>query len=121
MAAIGEAAARWVEGVEHLIITSLADLFVGKGSAVAFCNDAGALRCAGRQPPGGLLRHALHHGRIKDWFDHTLELDENLAPISATVTVTKKVLGCFDEPRVAFQLSYTQGTQGMPRVERLES
>ena len=55
------------------------------------------------------------------WFDHTLELDENLAPISATVTVTKKVLGCFDEPRVAFQLSYTQGTQGMPRVERLES
>ena len=51
----------------------------------------------------------------------TLELDENLAPISATVTVTKKVLGCFDEPRVAFQLSYTQGTQGMPRVERLES
>ena len=52
---------------------------------------------------------------------HTLELDENLAPISATVTVTKKVLGCFDEPRVAFQLSYTQGTQGMPRVERLES
>ena len=68
-----------------------------------------------------LLRHALHHGRIKDWFDHTLELDENLAPISATVTVTKKVLGCFDEPRVAFQLSYTQGTQGMPRVERLES
>ena len=68
-----------------------------------------------------VLRHALHHGRIKDWFDHTLELDENLAPISATVTVTKKVLGCFDEPRVAFQLSYTQGTQGMPRVERLES
>ena len=58
---------------------------------------------------------------IRDWFDHTLELDENLAPISATVTVTKKVLGCFDEPRVAFQLSYTQGTQGMPRVERLES
>ena len=63
----------------------------------------------------------VHHGRIKEWFDHTLELDENLAPISATVTVTKKVLGCFDEPRVAFQLSYTQGTQGMPRVERLES
>ena len=84
-------------------------------------SSASRLRCAGRQPPGGLLRHALHHGRIKDWFDHTLELDENLAPISATVTVTKKVLGCFDEPRVAFQLSYTQGTQGMPRVERLES
>ena len=41
--------------------------------------------------------------------------------LSAPVTVTKKVLGCFDEPRVAFQLSYTQGTQGMPRVERLES
>ena len=57
----------------------------------------------------------------RTWFDHTLELDENLSPISATVTVTKKVLGCFDEPRVAFQLSYTQGTQGMPRVERLES
>ena len=69
----------------------------------------------------GLSAPRLHHGRIKDWFDHTLELDENLSPISATVTVTKKVLGCFDEPRVAFQLSYTQGTQGMPRVERLES
>ena len=84
-------------------------LFVHVWAILALSNNA------------GLLRHALHHGRIKDWFDHTLELDENLAPISATVTVTKKVLGCFDEPRVAFQLSYTQGTQGMPRVERLES
>lgn len=80
-----------------------------------------SLAFVGLSAPRTLLRHALHHGRIKNWFDHTLELDENLSPISATVTVTKKVLGCFDEPRVAFQLSYTQGTQGMPRVERLES
>ena len=64
---------------------------------------------------------AAHHHENFRRAAGTLELDENLAPISATVTVTKKVLGCFDEPRVAFQLSYTQGTQGMPRVERLES